>query len=132
MTTSRYATLCAALLAIYCTGCATTYGDRLERNYIAALVTSEVADAELEARPDFVQWSIERIEATPAPPVEDAAQQVKLSYHRFVRGVTEFAKSEKQSFLSAAIAQLFLRRGARCGMIPCNTRRCCNFCRTPC
>ena len=133
MTTWHLAARCSIVISVLCcAACATTYGHRLTHQQITAIVESETSHLDLEVRPDFIDWSIRTIEATPAPDSEHPETDLSHGYHRFVRGIIEFAKGERETFLSAAIARLFLRKAARCGMIPCNTKKCCDFCRRPC
>jgi hypothetical protein len=125
---------CAIVGAALCiVGCATTYQTRIGRPAIERIVHTELlAVYDVEVRPDFVSWSIEQLEHASAPATEDATGELSRGYHRFIRGVAEFARERKYVFLSAAIGRTFLKRGAHCGMIPCNPRRCCDFCRRPC
>src|SRR5687768_15257019 len=126
----------AILAAVSCAACASssTYGAKLGRPEVRNIVETEVQSVrDIGVQEDFVDWSVTSIVRTPAPPeVEDARSEVAQGYHRFVRAVVGYALGRGHSALTASTGRAFLRQSVKCGVIPCDTRKCCDFCRRLC
>lgn len=135
MTDRHLIHLSTAIFAIVmCTACTSTYGGKLGRVEVRQVVVTELETVrDIGVQPDFIDWSVDSIARTPAPPDEENLRsEVAQGFHRFVRAVVDYARGRGRSTLTAGTGRAFLRQSVKCGVIPCDTRKCCDFCRRLC
>jgi hypothetical protein len=122
------------LIGVSFMSCYSTYVKTLGHNEVRFIVVHEVQQVRgLEVKEDFIRWSIDEVESTCAPEnLERARRMLVQGFHDFIEGVVDFAKERGYQFLTAATGRTYLRTSVTCGKIPCDTKKCCDFCQRPC
>jgi len=109
-----------------------TYRSVLGKSEVRYIVVREVQNVRgVTVQEDFVEWSVESIEACMAPSdQEEARRALTQRFHKFVEGLLEYLLDRGHTMMTAASGRSFLNSTAKCGMTPC-PKKCCAGC-VPC